>query len=112
MPFIYLKKHVNTRFLMIVPYTLVRKLLAAPRESTCERSTLLMNCLNMLVQIGFLKFKVIENENRAVLKFIEEKQIHKKATCELANHTFENERLQSLKLHLILSVTNEPSCIR
>lgn len=52
---------------------------------------------------------VIENENRAVLQFIAEKQIHeKKSTCKIANHTFENEHLQSLKWHLILLVTHEP----
>jgi hypothetical protein len=55
----------NARFLMIVPYMLVRKPLATPRESTDEGSALLMNCLNMLVQIGFLEFKVIENEKQS-----------------------------------------------
>jgi hypothetical protein len=52
---------------MIVPYMLVRKYLAIPRESTDERSTLLMNFHDMLVQIGFLEFKVIENEKQSRL---------------------------------------------
>ena len=92
-------------FLMIVPYMLVRKLLAAPRESTCERATLLMNCLNMLVQIGFLKFKILRMKNRAVLQFIagRNKSMKKSQTCEIANHALKNEHLQSSIWHLILS---------
>lgn len=48
----------STRFLMVVPYMLVRKTLATPRESTYKGSLLLMDCFHMLVQIGFLQFKV------------------------------------------------------
>lgn len=40
---------------MIVPYVLVRKPLATPRELAHKRTTLLMYRLNMLVQIGFLR---------------------------------------------------------
>lgn len=43
---------------MVVPYMLVRKTLATPRESTYKGSLLLMDCFHMLVQIGFLQFKV------------------------------------------------------
>jgi hypothetical protein len=43
---------------MIVPYVLVRKPLATPRELAHKRTTLLMYRLNMLVQIGFLQFHV------------------------------------------------------
>jgi hypothetical protein len=48
----------STRLLMDVPYMLVRKLLATPRELAHERSALLVDRLNMLLQIGFLQFQV------------------------------------------------------
>jgi len=54
----YLSVHMSTRLLMDVPYMLVRKLLATPRELANERSALLMDRLNMLLQIGFLQFQV------------------------------------------------------
>lgn len=54
----YLSVHMSAWLLMIVPYMLVRKPLATPRELAHKRPTLLMDCLNMLVQIGFLQFQV------------------------------------------------------
>ena len=54
----YLSVHMSTRLLMDVPHMLVRKLLATPRELANERSALLMDRLNMLLQIGFLQFQV------------------------------------------------------
>ena len=54
----YLSVHMSTRLLMDVPYMLVRKLLATPRELAHERSALLVDSLNMLLQIGFLQFQV------------------------------------------------------
>lgn len=93
---------------MIVPCMLML-CLYENRESTCAGSTPLLNCLNMLVEIGFIKFKILKMKNRAVLQFIagRNKSMKKSKTYGIANHTFENEHLQSSMWHLILSDKRE-----
>lgn len=56
---------------MVVPYMLVRKTLATPRESTYKGSLLLMDCFHMLVQIGFLQFKVPPTPPKKKMKRME-----------------------------------------